>query len=334
MGRGKKMSKPSEGRSGDAPESCRTGGTNENNPKMNGDLGHGGQSKIYSYMSPTKIISARAPLQEENSVTHEGKYLAKASVDVHKKADAEKIKLAATSEVVKGIERKQNECNSTEASPEQKQSVTESHKKSLPPLAAKTEPKKMVKTKSNRRKVYGTKSPNRKVTDYFPVRRSCRKSKKELEVEEKKRIDDLILNGIEHGMKIDMITGKGRGVFATRNFHRGEFVVEYHGDLIETTDAKRREALYAQDSSTGCYMYYFQYLNKTYCVDATKETNRLGRLINHSKNGNCLTKLHDINNVPHLILIAARDIKAGEELLYDYGDRSRSSIEAHPWLKN
>lgn len=69
-------------------------------------------------------------------------------------------------------------------------------------------------------------------------------------------------------------------------------------------------------------------------VDATRETNRLGRLINHSKCGNCQTKLHDIDGVPHLILIASRDIAAGEELLYDYGDRSKASIEAHPWLKH
>lgn len=64
--------------------------------------------------------------------------------------------------------------------------------------------------------------------------------------------------------QIDLIDGKGRGVIATKQFSRGEFVVEYHGDLIEITDAKKREALYAQDPSTGCYMYYFQYLSKTY----------------------------------------------------------------------
>lgn len=68
-------------------------------------------------------------------------------------------------------------------------------------------------------------------------------------------------------------------------------------------------------------------------VDATRETGRMGRLINHSKNGNCQTKLHDINGVPHLILVASRNIEAGEELLYDYGDRSKASIAAHPWLK-
>lgn len=69
-------------------------------------------------------------------------------------------------------------------------------------------------------------------------------------------------------------------------------------------------------------------------VDATKETHRFGRLINHSKMGNCQTKLHPIDGTPHLILVASRDIKAEEELLYDYGDRSKASVLAHPWLKH
>ncbi|TMS08777.1 N-lysine methyltransferase KMT5A-A [Larimichthys crocea] len=187
--------------------------------------------------------------------------------------------------------------------------------------------------KSTLRIAGGKNSQNRKVTDYYPIRRSSRKSKTELKCEEKKHIDDLITKGIEEGMEVQHIEGKGRAVFATRCFQKGEYVVEYHGDLLQITDAKQREAEYAQNPATGCYMYYFQYLCKTYCVDATKETGRMGRLINHSKTGNCQTKLHDINGVPHLILVASRDIDEGEELLYDYGDRSKASIAAHPWLK-
>ncbi|XP_068190624.1 N-lysine methyltransferase KMT5A-A isoform X2 [Antennarius striatus] len=192
---------------------------------------------------------------------------------------------------------------------------------------------KVIGKKSTRRIAEGKNSQNRKVTDYYPIRRSSRRSKTELKCEEKKHIDDLITKGIEEGMEVQHIEGKGRAVFATRCFQKGEYVVEYHGDLLQITDAKKREAEYAQNPATGCYMYYFQHLCKTYCVDATKETGRLGRLINHSKNGNCQTKLHDINGVPHLILIASRDIDEGEELLYDYGDRSKASIAAHPWLK-
>uniref|UniRef100_A0A673YRS2 Lysine methyltransferase 5Ab n=1 Tax=Salmo trutta TaxID=8032 RepID=A0A673YRS2_SALTR len=152
---------------------------------------------------------------------------------------------------------------------------------------------------------------NRKVTDYYPIRQSSRKGKAELKYEEHGHLDYLIMKG------------KGRGVFAVRRFKKGKFVIEYHGDLLHLTDAKEREALYAQDPRTGCYMYYFQYLKST----------RLGRLLNHSKTGNCQTKLHDIDGIPHLILVASRDIESEEELLYDHGGRSKESISAHPWLK-
>ncbi|KAJ0019183.1 hypothetical protein NQD34_006752, partial [Periophthalmus magnuspinnatus] len=165
---------------------------------------------------------------------------------------------------------------------------------------------------------------NKKVTDYFPIRRSNRKTKAELKV--------CTLNSCAVEL-VKVIEGKGRGVFAVKGFKKGDFVVEYSGDLLELSEAKARETQYAQDPSTGCYMYYFQYQTKTYCVDATKESSRLGRLINHSKSGNCQTRLHPIEGTPHLILIASRDISADEELLYDYGDRSKTSISAHPWLK-
>ncbi|XP_038619538.1 N-lysine methyltransferase KMT5A [Tachyglossus aculeatus] len=295
-------------------------------------------------MSSNKSPGARPPLQEENSVSHhEIKCPGKASNEMFKKGE-EKRNLSSTSEgPVKLEEQKEKETKgpSPESLHNQKLEAAETLKNMVPPsgsvvvVNAKQALKKPIKAnQTSRRKTQGKTQQNRKVTDYYPVRRSSRKSKAELQSEEKKKIDELIESGKEEGMKIDFIDGKGRGVIATKQFARGEFVVEYHGDLIEITDAKKREALYAQDPSTGCYMYYFQYLSKTFCVDATRETNRLGRLINHSKCGNCQTKLHDIDGVPHLILIASRDIKAGEELLYDYGDRSRASIEAYPWLKH
>ena len=40
-----------------------------------------------------------------------------------------------------------------------------------------------------------------------------------------------------------------------------------------------------------------------------------------------------MKDVPRLILVASRDVKAGEELLYDYGERSKVAIESHPWLQ-
>nr|XP_021140112.1 N-lysine methyltransferase KMT5A [Columba livia] len=301
-----------------------------------------GQSKIYSYLNPNKTPGARPPLQEENSVMyHEVKCQGKTLSKTYRKGDGKKNGGNIIEGAMKPEDQKDKEggCNTSVASSDQNQETVEAQKTPLPSgcaeeANAKPAQKKVVKAKRGPRRKTQGRTPNRKVTDYYPVRRSSRKSKSELETEERRKIDELITSGKEEGMKIDYIDGKGRGVIATKHFNRGEFVVEYHGDLIEITDAKKREAVYAQDPSTGCYMYYFQYLSKTYCVDATKETDRLGRLINHSKCGNCQTKLHDIDGVPHLILIASRDIKAGEELLYDYGDRSKASIEAHPWLKH
>lgn len=69
-----------------------------------------------------------------------------------------------------------------------------------------------------------------------------------------------------------------------------------------------------------------------YSVDATAESDRLGRLVNHSRNGNLNTKTVVIENIPHLVLIAKEDIQPGEEVTYDYGDRSKESLLYHPWL--
>lgn len=68
-----------------------------------------------------------------------------------------------------------------------------------------------------------------------------------------------------------------------------------------------------------------------FSIDATAETGRLGRLVNHSRNGNLSTKAVWVDG-PRLVLLAAQDISPGEELMYDYGDRSKESLQNHPWL--
>ncbi|KAK3589796.1 hypothetical protein CHS0354_015799 [Potamilus streckersoni] len=176
---------------------------------------------------------------------------------------------------------------------------------------------------------------NKLVTDYFPVRRSDRKCKSDVEKEKLKDLEQKILSKIEDGLKVTEIDNKGRGVIADKEFLRGDFIVEYAGDLIDRDVAKNREKKYSEKPEYGCYMYYFSFKNKNYCVDATAESGRLGRLLNHSKTAaNCQTKLVEVNGQPRLILVALKDITKGEELLYDYGDRSKSSVEAHPWLQS
>ncbi|XP_012223752.1 histone-lysine N-methyltransferase set-1 [Linepithema humile] len=181
-------------------------------------------------------------------------------------------------------------------------------------------------------KLPGTNATNHSITDYFPVRRSVRKSKKAVLEEKQRDLENKVLCQVEEGLEIKNFPGKGRGIITTRQFAKGEFVVEYIGELINQGKAKEREKAYAQDQNTGCYMYYFQHRNQQYCVDATAETDKLGRLVNHSRNGNLIARIIEVCSTPHLVLTAKEDIPIGVEVTYDYGDRSRESIRHHPWL--
>ena len=82
------------------------------------------------------------------------------------------------------------------------------------------------------------------------------------------------------------------------------------------------------------HMYILDVFFVLLSVNATKESGGLGRLLNHSKSAvNCATRLVNVKNRPYLILETIRDVQAGEELLYDYGERSKDIIQFHQWLK-
>ncbi|CAD1468766.1 unnamed protein product, partial [Heterotrigona itama] len=218
------------------------------------------------------------------------------------------------------------------------------HKKSVVTSALNLEQQSFKKSAShNRRKLnsnqsainrsidlLNAKSTNHKLTDYFPVRRSVRKSKKAVLEEKQRDMENKVLCQVEEGLEIKYFAGKGRGILTTREFMKGEFVVEYIGELIDQVTAKKREKIYAQDQNTGCYMYYFQHRN--HHVDATAETDKLGRLVNHSRNGNLIARVVEVGSTPHLVLTAKENIPVGVEITYDYGDRSREAIRHHPWL--
>jgi len=176
------------------------------------------------------------------------------------------------------------------------------------------------------------------MTDYYPIRKSNRKTKAEIQKENEDSIISAVINKMEIGLKVVEFPNKGRGVVSTKEFQKGDFVVEYAGDIVSWEEAGKREEEYANNPQVGCYMYYYTAGGKNYCVDATAETGRFGRLFNHSrKKPNCHTKLVWIPNEqepdPRLALHAKRDIAIGEELTFDYGDRDKKALESHPWLK-
>ncbi|RVE63373.1 hypothetical protein OJAV_G00135680 [Oryzias javanicus] len=111
---------------------------------------------------------------------------------------------------------------------------------------------------------------------------------------------------------------KGRGVFATHSFNKGDFVVEYRGDMITGEECERRKRVYHH--SCAAFMFAFRWKEKMWCIDASREDGSFGRFVNDDhRRPNCKMKKIDVNGEPHLCLFALHNIGVGEEITYDYG---------------
>lgn len=112
---------------------------------------------------------------------------------------------------------------------------------------------------------------------------------------------------------------KGRGVFSCTEFDKGDFLLEYIGDLISKEECERRQRLY--HDALKVFMFEFRYNGKLLCVDAARDDGSLGRLVNDDHiNPNSRMKTICVDGKPHLCLFATRNICAGEEITYNYGD--------------
>ena len=96
-----------------------------------------------------------------------------------------------------------------------------------------------------------------------------------------------------------------QGLFATQEIKKGTRIIQYMGEKISKAEGAKRAA--------AGNAYIFE-LNERYDIDGKALTN-LARYVNHSCDPNCETL-----QTQHAIwLMAIRDIKAGEELTYNYG---------------
>lgn len=111
----------------------------------------------------------------------------------------------------------------------------------------------------------------------------------------------------------------GSGVFAKRAIKKGEFIIEYKGKLRSHAEV---DAAYDGEDETG-HTFLFT-LNDDYVLDANIDGND-ARWINHSCAPNCESShVEDPGGDPakdRIVIEAARDIAAGEELSYNYGIR-------------
>jgi len=109
----------------------------------------------------------------------------------------------------------------------------------------------------------------------------------------------------------------GYGLFTTRRYIRNELVIEYVGEIIGKAVSDIRETkIYANSPrhKHSCYMFK---LDEYRVIDATLIGNA-ARFINHCCQPNCRTRTFSIDGQQHILILALRDIQAGEELFYDY----------------
>ena len=98
----------------------------------------------------------------------------------------------------------------------------------------------------------------------------------------------------------------GKGIFISKDVSEGEKILSIVGEVIDGFECERRE-----EEEQNVYIFW----QDDYTYIDTAMTEKI-KYINHNCDFNC-DIVDDGNN--GLMLVAYRDIKAGEELTIDYG---------------
>ena len=96
--------------------------------------------------------------------------------------------------------------------------------------------------------------------------------------------------------------GMGLGLFATVPIKKGDFIIEYIGERIT-----------AKEADTRLTRYLFE-IDDTHTIDGATRKNT-ARYINHFCKPNAEVEIEDGS----INIYAIKNIKAGEEIGYDYG---------------
>ncbi|KAG0479492.1 hypothetical protein HPP92_010350 [Vanilla planifolia] len=106
----------------------------------------------------------------------------------------------------------------------------------------------------------------------------------------------------------------GWGAVALESIDKGDFVIEYIGEVIDDTlceqrlwDMKRR----------GDQNFYMCEIRKDFTIDATFKGNA-SRFLNHSCDPNCKLEKWQVDGDTRVGVFSLRSIQTGEPLTYDY----------------
>uniref|UniRef100_A0AAY4CU91 Histone-lysine N-methyltransferase EHMT1 n=1 Tax=Denticeps clupeoides TaxID=299321 RepID=A0AAY4CU91_9TELE len=126
----------------------------------------------------------------------------------------------------------------------------------------------------------------------------------------------VVQNGLRIRLQLFRTRLMGWGVRALQDIPQGTFVCEYVGEIISDAEADVRENdsyLFSLDSK----------ISDVYCIDARFYGN-ISRFINHMCEPNLFPcrvfTSHQDLRFPHVAFFASKNISAGDELGFDYGD--------------
>ena len=108
----------------------------------------------------------------------------------------------------------------------------------------------------------------------------------------------------------------GWGVFVLERIPKNKRIVDYAGERITNKASGRRGAAYLKRGHIWCFK-----LNRSWVIDAAFDGN-VARFINHACKPNCYS--HIVDGI--IWIRAARTIREGEELTYDYNTEGTAGI--------
>ncbi|RKP34703.1 hypothetical protein BJ085DRAFT_4474, partial [Dimargaris cristalligena] len=118
---------------------------------------------------------------------------------------------------------------------------------------------------------------------------------------------------------------RGFGLKTKEMLPRDTFIMEYRGEIISSQECLRRMTCSYQNN---CHYYFLDY-HQGEMLDATTKGSIL-RFANHSCEPNCRMEKWKINGEYAIVMVADRDIPAGDELVYDYNYSMLTSTDEAP----
>ncbi|XP_057717819.1 histone-lysine N-methyltransferase ASHR3 [Arachis stenosperma] len=106
----------------------------------------------------------------------------------------------------------------------------------------------------------------------------------------------------------------GWGVEAAETINKGEFIIEYIGEVID--DALCEKRLWDMKYG-GAQNFYMCEIRKDFTIDATFKGN-MARFLNHGCDPNCVLEKWQVDGETRVGVFASRSIETGDPLTYDY----------------